>query len=171
MTPSFTQAVDAFLAAPKAATGTPEWKPARTPPDKAWSWLLVVNGSPTDHRLCVEARLGDNGRRFCVMVQFNWGMRPIPVLRLNYDTEEHAHQNRFDRPPHLPAIAYGPRTYLWPDNRQTFTPSMEGLPYAAQLERKHHSLENAIRFLAGQANIDLANLPLPTYPSREGLFG
>jgi hypothetical protein len=168
---SFTQAVDAFLAAPKAATGTPAWKPARTPPDKSWAWLLIVDGTPSDHRLCVEARLGDDGYRFCIMVQFVWSARHIPVLRLNFDTDAHGHANRFDRPPHLPAMAYGPRVYLWADNRHAFTPSMEGLPYAAQLERKHHRMDNAIRFLAGAANIDLANLPLPTYPSREGLFG
>lgn len=169
MTP-FQAAITGFLAAPKHARGTPVWRQARKPPDQQCFWTLEVDGRATPHSLLVEARLASPVRAFCAMVRFEWQGREYPVLRVNVDTEEQYHINHGQPPLGVPMKVDGPRIYLWSDNQATFKPSMLGLPYCRPLERKLHTLDNAIRHLAQSARIELPPGPMPDYPAREGLL-
>jgi hypothetical protein len=167
----FQRAASEFLAQPKIAVGAPKWQVARTPPDQACFWTLEIDGVATPHQLRVEARLAGGIGAFCVMAMFHWHGRNYPVLRLNQDPIERYHLNHPPRPIGVPAIVRGPRIYLWDDNRTTFQPSMLGLPFARELDRKLHQMDNAIRHMADLAKISLPPGALPEYPRRADLFG
>lgn len=166
----FQQAVDGFLREPKAAAGTPRWEEGGNPPDQESFWPLTIRGEATGHTLRIEARLATPLRRFCVMVGFEWMGEEVVVARLNFDPDEQTHINRQPRPLRAPAMVSGPRYFPWRLNRLVARPAMRGLPFAIPLDRKHHSLDNAIRFLAHETGISLENAGLPDYPVRKRLL-
>lgn len=167
----FRQAVDHLMASEKAVTGRPKWERGSNPPDQECYWTIAVHGQATAHRLQIEARMETSFQRFCVLLRFAWGGGAgIVVTRVNHDPDEQAHVNTPPRPSNVPAAVHGSRMFLWPLNRNSSRPGMRGLPFALPLERKHQDLHNAIRFVAGECRISLADASLPDYPLREGLF-
>jgi hypothetical protein len=160
-----------LLAEPKRLTGRFTWNVVTGDLDQDGYWLIEVNDKISPHRMHVEARLSSSPTSFCVILLIYWAARYIPVKRLNVDPYEQEHVNRYKRPQAVPALVSGPRYFPWKLNRGVFQPAMNHLPFAVPLERKNHGLENGLRFLAGEANIDLVGVQLPDYPARKGLFG
>jgi hypothetical protein len=161
----FRNAVDSFLSKNKTLEGIPEWKETARDREMLWFWLLAYeNGETTQHRLLIQAQPFTPWAGYCVSVQYYHMERHYPVVRLNVDTDQHEHVNRFARPPGVPSSVSGNRVYVWEDNRLTFTPDMLGLPYARPLAPKNINFENAIRYMCGMANIKPYGEALPVYP-------
>jgi hypothetical protein len=160
----FRDAVDVFLSQDKRLVGISEWKETPRYDGLSCFWLLAEAGRLTSCRLHIVAYPRTPWQGFVVMVDFDWLGRQYPVTRLNLETSGHEHFNRPPRPPGMETSVIGPRAYLWEHNRSYFRPDMLGLPFATRLERRHHNLHNAIRYICGKANIDPVDTKLPDYP-------
>lgn len=167
---AFRDAVDTFLCTPKEATGNASWHDARLPPDQETFWNLIVGHQVSAHRLSIRASPHTPWHGFAVLVLFQWQGRDHAIMRLNVDTDDHPHINRGKRPMGIPMQVRGNRIYMWADNRLAFRPGDGRLPFARPLERRQVGFDNAIRHIAGLAQISLASVTLPDYPSRSGLL-
>jgi hypothetical protein len=164
---AFSDAVDMFLAEQKSAVGTLQWRPSRDRTGASAFWLISTRTGVTDHRLHVIAYPLKPYAAFTVMVEFRWQGREFPVIRLNIASEFHVHVNPPPRPVGVQPRVQGNRFYPWRLNRQTFNPfAMHGLPYCVPERPQGLSLSSAIRKVAAEAAIDIAEVDLPELPPR-----
>ena len=164
---AFSDAVDTFLAEQKAAVGILQWRPSRDRTGASAFWLISTRVGATDHRLHGVAYPSKPFPAFTVMVEFKWQEREFPVVRLNIDSELHTHLNHPPRPVGVAPQVDGNRFYPWHLNRKVFSPrSSKGLPYCLAERPQGLSLPSAIRKVASEAAIDIANVELPEFPPR-----
>jgi hypothetical protein len=166
----FQAAVDRFMLAEKRVVGEFEWGDSAYMDEVAGYWLLQAGGETGPHRLQVVARPFTAWKGYAVMVMYDWMGRLYPVARINADTAGHEHLNHPPWPPGISPSVRGNRVYRWQDNRLYFAPSMIGLPYARQMPERALTLHSAIRLLAAEHAIVLADTPLPDYPSPNRLL-
>jgi hypothetical protein len=162
----FRERADAFLAASKRLVGEAQWSSMPGSLEQRAFFRVEADAARLPiGRLELIAYPTTEHRGFSLLLNY-----PLPILRLNNDTEDHFHDNAYPLQG-VPRRVHGSRIYLWSDNRLVFQPQVHHLPLARPLPRSLQSWENALRHLCGEAHIDLTGFVLPAYPRRMTLFG